>query len=321
MPIYVRFWLFLTALIPSVICSIAVLFHILSNRNRRTAIHNHFIIILLINNLIYELIDVPLLLNYDRLGTVWPASEIFCVIWMFIDEALSSVSTVVVAWTSLERHMLIFHKQWFATVRGRVLLHYTPLVLLISYIILFHTFAILIPPCKNVFDYTEEICGRPLCYHNSKIIGTWDNIVNDIIPTIIVVMFSVSLLGRVIIKGRQIGRALQWRKHRKMAIQLLSVSGLYFFLYIPNMFIDLIHLCCVHENYSPDYERYVEFFSYYVIFILPFVCLGSLIQKAWQPNRCFPFRLRTTQEIHPQTPNPINIIVKPANNAKTTTRD
>ncbi|CAF1236903.1 unnamed protein product [Rotaria magnacalcarata] len=295
----VRFWLCLTAVIPSIGCSIAILYHILSNRTRRNALNNHVVVILLVNNLIYELIDISLFLNYYRLGVVWPASESLCLIWIYVDEALYTVSTVTVAWASIERHMLIFHDRWYSTPKRRFLVHYLPFAILVSYIFLFHFFVIITPPCKNTYDYTEEICGHPLCFHNNRVVGSWDTIAHDIIPTITIVICSISLLVRVVIKNRHIRKRFQWRKHRKMAIQLLSISYLYCVLYIPVVFIELTQLCCKSNLFSAHFQEYTRFFAYYVIFLLPFVYLVALMESSWRIKNIFPCWCRTTQTVYP----------------------
>ncbi|CAF1927839.1 unnamed protein product [Rotaria magnacalcarata] len=295
----VRFWLLLIALIPSVACSIVILYYILSSRTRRCAIHNHFIILLLCNNLTYELIDISLFLNYYRLDTVVPATKSLCLMWMFIDEALYTVSTMIVAWASIERHIIIFHDRWLSNAKKRFLLHYTPYIFIISYIILFHFVVVVIPPCENTYDYTQEICGHPLCFHNSKVFGTWDSITSDVIPTLTIVIFSIGLLVRVVIKNHRMRRAIQWRKHRKIAIQLLFISFLYVLLYIPIMCIELVQLCCVSEELNGPFEQYARFFSYYIIFLLPFVYLGSLIKSSWQLKILLPRWFRATQVVEP----------------------
>ncbi|CAF3273272.1 unnamed protein product [Rotaria sp. Silwood2] len=285
----------------------------LSSQTRRRAIHNHVIIVLLFNNLIYELIDISLFLNYYRLDTVSPATQSLCLMWMFIDETLYSVSTIVVAWASIERHILIFHNQWLSSARRRFLIHYVPLVLLVSYITLFHFAVIIFPPCENTYDYTQEICGHPLCFHNSKLIGTWDSVVNDIVPTLIIVIFSITLLMRVLRQNRRMHQVVQWRKHRKMAIQLLSISLLYFILYIPIMCIKLVEQCCIPHELSNRFEQYAQFFSYYVIFLLPFVCLVSLMESSWRFKNIFRCWYRSTELVHPTALPAIRFVAKHPN--------
>ncbi|CAF3360691.1 unnamed protein product [Rotaria socialis] len=295
----VRFWLLLIAMVPSVACSIAILYYTLSSRTRRRGIHNHFIILLLCNNLIYELIDISLFLNYYRSGTVVPATKSLCLMWMFVDETLYNVSTVTIAWASIERHIIIFHDKWLSSVKKRFLLHYAPYAIVITYTILFHFVVIVIPPCENTYNYTQEICGHPLCSHNSKLVGTWDSVVHNIIPAITIVIFSISLLARVLIKNHRMRRAFQWRKHRKIAIQLLLISFLYLLLYIPIICIELVQLCCVSEELNGPFEQYAHFFSYYVILLLPFVYMGSLIESSWQLKMLLPCWFRATQVVEP----------------------
>lgn len=313
-PNSVRFWLLLVTIIPSICCSLSILYHIFSNRNRRHSINNHVIILLLINNLIYEVINIPLYLNYYRLNVVSPATPGLCLTWIFIHEVLYTISTVIVAWASVERHMLIFHERWFSTARGRFLFHYTPIVVLITYIVVFHFVVIILPPCQNVYDYTLEICGNPLCYHDTPLIGTWDNIVHGIMPTMVIVIFSVSLLIRVLRKNYRMRKAFQWRKHRKMTIQLLSISLLYVLLYIPGMSVELAQLCCSNTRINADFEEYAGFFLHYVIFLLPFVYIISLIEGSWKiktivpcwptkPTTAQPLGLHTTHVV-PQHPLP-----------------
>ncbi|CAF3985620.1 unnamed protein product [Rotaria sp. Silwood1] len=289
----------------------------LSSQTRRQAINNHVIILLLFNNLIYELIDISLFLNYYRLDTVSPATQSLCLIWIFIDEALYSVSTITVAWASIERHILIFHNQWLSSSRRRFLIHYVPMMLLVSYIILFHFVVIVFPPCENRYDYTQEICGHQLCFHNSKLIGTWDSIAHNIIPTLTIVIFSITLLVRVLLQNRRMHRIVQWRKHRKMAIQLLSISALYLFLYIPYMCMELTHLCCISPESSNNFEEYAQFFSYYVIFLLPFVCLVSLMERPWRLKNIFPCWYRPPRLVHPTILPSVHFVAQQPNAIET----
>ncbi len=129
----VQFWLYLFLEIPSVICSIFVLYHLLFNRILRTALHNHIIIILLGINLIIELTNIPWILHYYRLGHVVQATRGFCMIWIFIDEALSVTTTILFAWATIERHILIFHDQLVSTRIEVLFVHYFPIGFLIVY--------------------------------------------------------------------------------------------------------------------------------------------------------------------------------------------
>ncbi|CAF3485505.1 unnamed protein product [Rotaria sp. Silwood1] len=306
----IRLWLFLTALIPSIFCSIIVLYHLLSKRTQRRAINNHVIIILLFNNLIYEFIDIPLLLNFYRLQSVWSATPSLCVMWMFIDETLNSISTILIAWASVERYIIIFRSQWLSSARKRFLIHYLPLMLFVLYIIIFHVIVILFSSCINMYDYTREKCGESLCLHNTKLIETWNIIVNEILPGLIIVIFSIALLVRCLLQNHRIHQRLQWRKYRKMAIQLLSISMLYFILYIPVTSIKLVQLCCISQDGINSFEEYARFFSYYIIFLLPFVCYVSLPEVKWQFKKIFPCCHRQARLIHPRKMPVMHFVTK-----------
>src|SRR5690349_9582475 len=97
-PRIVRFWIILLFYIPSLICSLFVLYHFIFNRTLRQTLHNHVIIILLFINLIVQLTNIPWILNYYRLGYVWPETPSFCVAWTFFDEALYITTTILFAW-------------------------------------------------------------------------------------------------------------------------------------------------------------------------------------------------------------------------------
>ncbi|CAF4527378.1 unnamed protein product [Rotaria sp. Silwood2] len=272
----IRFWIFLISLITTLACSIFVLYHLLIDRTLRNALNNHVIIVLLFNNLMYQLIDIPLSLSFYHLGNVWPASPILCLFWMFIDETFLSLSLILVAGASIQRHILIFHKRWLSTDKKRFFIHYLPIVILSFYIIVFHFITILFPPCQNIFNYQLSVCGYPLCYYDIRLVLIWDIAINKILPTLTIVVFSIALLVRVLLQRRRMHQYVQWRKHRKMTIQLLAIAMLYLFLYIPLMIIELIQSCCMPAEVGVNIEVYGEFFSYYVMFLFPFVSVFSL---------------------------------------------
>jgi hypothetical protein len=81
----------------------------------------------------------------------------------------------------------------------------------------------------------------------------WDILVNDMIPTIIIIVCSITLLLRVIYQKYQMRRPMRWRNYRKMTIQLLLISVLYLVIYIPGMLMEYIYLCEVSEDVGADF--------------------------------------------------------------------
>ena len=70
LPQSIRFWFLLIVDVLSLICSAIVLYHSLSKKVLRQALHNHVIITLLIGVLTSQMIDIPIYLTFIRLNQV-----------------------------------------------------------------------------------------------------------------------------------------------------------------------------------------------------------------------------------------------------------
>ncbi|CAF2140900.1 unnamed protein product [Rotaria magnacalcarata] len=297
----VRFWIFLISLIPSFVCYVFVLWHLLCDRVLRGTLSNHTIILLLIINLIYELINIPLYLSYFyHFGNVFPSTPNVCLFWIFIDEGLFSISLLIFVWATVERYIIIFHKKSISTWKGRALFHYSPLIILFIYLFLFFSFTVIFPPCKNTFEYDAPICGFPVGYYDVKLVGIWDVLFHDISPVVVMAVFNVVLFFRVILRKRRWTQLIEWGKYRKMAIQLLSISALYFFLHIPDMILTLAIFSGAHISFSDVFETYTKFFSTYTTFLLPFASAVSLPILKTKLKNLYPYRFQP-KRLHSMT--------------------
>ena len=137
-----QFWFLLSFHVPSLICYCIVLKHILTQKSHRQVLHNHSIIVLLFIALCVVLFDYSWLLDCLRRGEVYPQTPAFCKVWWMFDYGLYNACTVVLAWASFERHILIFHSHLIVTTRRRILLHYLPLIGILIYLAAFYTYAI-----------------------------------------------------------------------------------------------------------------------------------------------------------------------------------
>jgi len=81
----IKFWSYLTTLIPSIICLFFILYHFLFDRTLRNTLNNHVIIIVLIIGLLYDLTIYPWMIYYYHQDGIWERSMNFCFIWTFID--------------------------------------------------------------------------------------------------------------------------------------------------------------------------------------------------------------------------------------------
>lgn len=274
-----QFWILLIFTIPSLICSLFVIYRYLSNQILRNGLHNHSILLLVIVNVILIITDVSWMLdNLRRGGQVFSPTPSFCLLWWIIDDSLYGLQTVILAWASIERHILIFHSKYVSTRKQKLIYRCLPPSLLTIYMFVFHIGVILYAPCENQFDYNELECGSNPCYLNVTFLSTWDLIVNSIIPTLIIAIFNLALLYRIIAQKQRLRQPIDWRKHRRMSMQLLSLSGVYLFLNLPMiviMFIQLIQSTDPQTGFGT--QLYIFILTYSVTLSLPFVvCLNRL---------------------------------------------
>jgi hypothetical protein len=274
----VRFWSYLVVNVLSLMMTAFDLFFLLYDRKLRQALHNHVIIVLLFIGLIYELTNIPWILHSNRFGTPMFSSTAFYLIWVFIDYAFYSAQIALFAWATIERHILIFHDRWITTRSKRLILHYIPIVAIPLYCLIFYCFVYFGPFCENSFD--SFVAGGIYipCVFSRTFLGSWDLFFHQVIPTLLIVLFSVGLIGRVIWQKRRLRQPVSWSKHRKMIIQLLSISCIYVVFNGPWTFL----VFAFQYGLSPD-TAYVPllfagYLYYYVIFLFPFVCCGSLAE-------------------------------------------
>ena len=274
-----RFWLFLILDVPGVLCSIFALYYLLKERQLRAALHNHVTILILLFNLIYQLIDIPLHLQYFSTGIVRPATPALCLIWWFIDYGFFFIDLVLLMWASFERHILIFHTSMVTTQRKRLLVHYLPLFMIVMFMMLFYGVVIFASPCQNTYDFTMDLCGTSGCYHSVAVFGMVERIGFAIVPTFLIAIFSAALVIRIIRQKYRTHRIIEWRRQRKLIVHLLSMSSVYLCFDLPLSIVNLVHLCG-RPDWGHDALPIIFYLSYFPILLLPIVCLGC-IPELW----------------------------------------
>lgn len=193
-------------------------------------------------------------------------------------------STLLAALASIQRHIIIFRRTWLLTKLHRKLFHYFPIIILLLYSIAYGcVITSLITIDGYTYDYTTAMCGRLETWINKyHHLSVWNLIANELLPTPIIVAFSIALIIRVIRQKHRMGQTVTWRKQRKMTIQLLSIS---FFFCLTNLPPILLHTARLiqDEKYLPgnrEAQVYFSYFTYYQCIFLPFVCLISLYSGA-----------------------------------------
>ena len=286
LPRSVRFCLIAIVNIPSTICSLLLLYHLFTKRSLHAALHNHMIMVLLVIILFIQLIDMPFYLKYLHLGYVSPATTGMCLVWWYIDIAFYDTVVILLAWTSFERHILIYHSQLLVIRRNLWLLHYLPMIVLLVYSLSFYLFVLLIPTCdeKYLFDYSQGWCNYNPCYYDNNALSLYDNLMNATIPCLLIALFSILLLCRVVwTKEIRFHRSIQWRKYRKMSIQLFSIATFFVIFNLPLLFYYSMEIC--GSISTPDDNHilpYLSFLANFSVLLLPFIISFSFPIKIWK---------------------------------------
>jgi hypothetical protein len=272
----IKFWLYLVFLIPSLICSLFSLCYLLLHRTLRHALNNHAIIIVLFIGLIYEVTIYPWMLHYYHYRGVWQRTEIFCTFWTFIDWGLYYTQTILFAWATIERHILIFHDGWLSTKKKRFFIHYLPLIVLTLYCLIYYIIVDFFPPCKNYFDDFYMLCVDSCLFYESYALYMWDTIVHQILPSLTIVISSIALLVRILWQKHHMGQSLRWRKHWKMTVQLLCISILYLIFTFPITLMNFLYLCGLPDDVGTNFMNYALLLNYCIMLLFPFACALSL---------------------------------------------
>jgi hypothetical protein len=280
----VRFWILLVFDVPSLTCSLHLLHCLLSKRAIRLTLNNHIIVLLLLTGLFIQIIDIPLYLNFLRLDSVYPRTLAMCIFWWYVETTMYNSTSILVAWFSFQRHILIFHDKHTSTLRKRWLFHYLPTTCLFFYPIFFYVVAMFVPTCEHTFsyDFSQPWCNLGLCFMTYRYLPTVDLFFNAILPCLLVAFFSVALLVRTVwSKHIRSHQSIRWRRYRKMTIQLLSISSIFLLFNLPFMFYyTLIDFQYIPSDVDPQIELYLNYIGYFSTLLLPFVIFLSIPNEA-----------------------------------------
>jgi hypothetical protein len=144
---------------------------------------------------------------------------------------------------TIERHILIFHDWWLSTKKKRffsALSSYNNHIM--TYCFIYYLTVVVILSC-NYLNVQSPINGVPSpCLYDNLFFISWDLMCHQMIPTIIIVVFSMALLVCVLYQKSSLCRKIQWWKQRKMTIQLLYITILYQLLNFPWTFLQFCQM-------------------------------------------------------------------------------
>jgi hypothetical protein len=192
------------------------------------------------------------------------------------DSGLYVAIYILMAWASIERHVLVFYPRWFGTKRKCFFYHYIPLAACILYPLIFYFVIFVIIPCDVPLDYSYRLCHRYACVSHVSWLSLWDSVGHYIIPAFITVIFSIALLIRVLYSRYRMQGRIEWRNYKKLTLQLLPISALYIALQLPPMIMYAAYSAGLSWNVAFNYFVDSSNFTYWVILFTPFACLVSL---------------------------------------------
>lgn len=282
--------------IPSMICCLFTLWHLLIDRHLRSALHNHIPISLLIICALDGLFNHPFTLIYLRMEEVLPSNSTMCLLWNFVNSFFTITTFLTMAWGSIERHFLIFNSRFFVTQRKRILFHYLPLLIVIFiYPLISHIIIYLLYPCQNRFNYSLLFCGYT-CALRVPSVALYARIVHNFIPIFIVISSTLILIIRVIKQKEQIRtNQMRWRRYHRMITQFFSLSSLFVIVTLPAMTVSIIQNCCIPTFAASIHVPYLNFFVRFLTILIPFLCLSLFPElwskfAFWKSNRVHPVR-------------------------------
>ncbi|CAF1459343.1 unnamed protein product [Adineta steineri] len=301
----IQFWLLSILDVPSIICSLFLLYHLLTKQIRRSTLNNHVIIKILLINLFIQLIDIPLYLNFLRSNPVWPQTLVTCIVWWYTTHAMYNTTIILTAWLYFERYIRIFHNECISTKIKQWLFHYISIIFFLIFPMIYYILILFIPSCEQqfIYDYTQAWCALCPCYYNNNLSTIVDITINSILPCLLIALFSIVLLIHTIwIKNIRLKRVVQWKQYRKMIIQLFSISSLFIIFNSPLMLYYLLYILqYVPLDVDPQIGVYLNFLSYFSTLFLPFSILFSLshgcFQNEWKKFRKY-FR-KHRANVHP----------------------
>ncbi|CAF3554959.1 unnamed protein product [Rotaria socialis] len=277
----VKFAILIAFEIPSILVSILIFVYFGWNRNTPIKDHHHSILVLLVVNFVQVTTDLPMPMDFYRLGgIVQPATSAYCTWWAWYEFSLNIINGYLMEWISIERHLLIFHSGFLRNLGAKKqrLLRIVPLVLCMIWSPIYYCIVVIFSPmCENTRYFNSLLCGMP-CYLRTSW-GTFDLFFNGIFQVLIISIFNLALLVRVINQSLMVVGRVQnnWRKQRKLALQLGMISFVYLVVWIP-ISIGQLGESYINPNFFLVQLDTFNFLVYLVPLVLPIVCLMSMQQ-------------------------------------------
>lgn len=271
----IQFGMFLFLFILNIPSCIFYLVYSFTHAEHRKALHNHNTIVFIMINLFYHCTNGLFYMYYFHNFHGMSSTREFRLTWGYIDWAFMMIQFIYYAWISIERHILIFHDHLVATKRRRFLFHYLPSVMTLLYCLFYYSLTLFAVNCDNINPESLNPTFDPCSWRNEAL-HTYETFVNQIGSVFMIAIASTALLIRIIWQKYRVQQQIHWRRHRRMAIQLLSVSLLYLLLPTPYILVFILNIFDAAKTYAADVTKYYLYLGYYALFLHPVVCVITL---------------------------------------------
>ena len=271
----VKFSVFLSLQIPSILCSLYLFAQYAIRANLRRSIHYHILVVLLCSSLVFVMIPVSASEAFFYTSTVRPASNLFCSMWIWIHYSINIGNLMLMAFACAERHWLLFRLNALETRQKRMFYHYMPMAICLLYPVLFYFVLIFLYPCTAMYDFNQLLCLLP-CYFKNRLLTSTDTFLNNWAPIVAIPLLSSTVFVRFLSQKRRMQMEIfQWKRDRKMVIQLLSIVALYICMWGPVKAMTIFNLVW---NVPKPFQFQVDYlysFPYFIHLLYPFVILLS----------------------------------------------
>ena len=273
---FTKFLIILIVGIPSILFSITIIGYFMINRGARSQLRNHGWLVLICVFLAQVTTDFPMAMSYYYYNQIRPESYAYCVWWTWYEFSFNGIGLFLMASISVERHILIFYSQeMLQTPWRKWLFHFCPIILSVAWPCFFYILVVVISPfCSTEWTFQEFNCGVP-CYFMVYFVGQFDFLFNIVTPLAVIILANILLIIRVVYHRTSHHQPVTWRRHRKMTIQLGTVSSVYLAFWLPITIVQMIQIT-VLPSFMLDQVETLLFLIYFVPLLSPMVCMTTL---------------------------------------------
>lgn len=256
--------------IPSFLCTLYIFLRYTYRTSPLRRFQNHVLMYLLLVATWTTTIELSSTQKYLWSGSAMIYTSWFCYLWNISFFSTVALNRVLMAFMCIERHFLVFHPQFYRTRRSRLFFHYTPVILLISIILIYVFVTNLFISCTQLnFNYSFFMCGYT-CAILIDNLGTAYIWATVFIPTVVTAIGCILLPARFIIQKRQL-QQVDWQRARKLIVQTSVIASVYSICWLSYTIILQLALNDIVSFSNADIARFLAVLPYMTSLLTPLI--------------------------------------------------